>query len=426
MKFDLVEVPDSLIVVDVGADHTDLLVVEGNRFWIRNLPLAGNDLTRALTDKFQVPFEEAERLKRTAGKSQQVKKIFATMEPVLKDFVGEIHRSIGYYKAQSKQANFKEMILLGDASKLVGLKNYLTQELQIKVSRITRLNRLNLDEGVDVDVLRKHVGGFCTALGLAIQGIGAGRNDVNMVPREVQEERAVAAKKPFYLLAVGILAALLFILAMAKGHRLDELDRILKHKEMVKNIQGYAGAMKNLPDTIELEAELGALEMIGGDRLMPTKVIDAINRALPPGMAEMPKAGENRLPDQVAREANMQKVWLLDVNLERRFDSTESKEFFVLRVSGAVMASDTEQESLSRVNLLFLDRLAQELEIDPTDTRAVPRGWIDHPRTAPLKFITATQKIKKSKSRSTFHHAPYFFFSREITLGDVPEGDDQG
>ena len=96
--------------------------------------------------------EEAERLKRTAAKSPQAKKIFATMEPVLKDFVGEIHRSIGYYKAQSKETLFSDLILLGDASKLVGLRNYLAQELQLKVGRVS-LQGWRVDKRHTVDVI---------------------------------------------------------------------------------------------------------------------------------------------------------------------------------------------------------------------------------------------------------------------------------
>ena len=416
VKFDMTDLPASLIVVDVGADHTDLLVVEGNRFWIRNLPLAGDDLTRALTEKFQVPFEEAERLKRTAGKSQQVKKIFAVMEPVLKDFVGEIHRSIGYYKAQSKQSLFKEMVLLGDASKLIGLRHYLTNELQIKVSRVTRLNRLNLDEGVDVEILRKHVGAFCTALGLALQGIGEGVNDVNMVPQEVQQERAVAAKKPLYLLAVGILAAFLFILYFVKDARVTALRHIEEKAGIVDEVQDLGrevrSARKSEPG---LHEEMLALELLSGDRLKPLEIIRGVNRALPASNPIMPPAGEGEDPDQVAIRENQNKLWLLRLDLQRRAAKKTEAESFTLDISGCVMAKATEQDSLAKVNSLFLDRLAEELGVESVVTRKLPEGWADHTTIGPVRFYSSTQVPKDFE----IHYHRLYYFSRQIHLAGV-------
>lgn len=424
VRFDLADLPQSLIVVDVGADHTDLLVVEGNRFWIRNLPLAGDDLTRALTDKFQVPFEEAERLKRTAAKSQQVKKIFSVMEPVLKDFVAEIHRSIGYYKAQSKQAIFKEMILLGDASKLVGLKNYLTQHLQLNVSRITRLNKLNLDEGVDVEVLRKHVGAFCTALGLGLQGIGAGSNDVNMVPQEVRQERAVAAKKPLFLMATGILAALIFILAMVKSHELKELKRLEARTEVVEELGDYRSKIRDAMKLGSLDEDLVLLEHVAGKRLLPVRAFQAVDRALPANTADMPRAVVGQDVNQVAKQANTDKVWLLRLDLQRRFEKKTRKESFFLVVGGAVLAEDTQQESLAKVDRLFLDGLAEELKVDPLATRELPDGWEDHSTFGPLKFFGSTKK--QNPSFAILHYSLYFYFAREIDLTRVEEPEEPG
>ena len=46
-------VGDSAVALDMGSDNTDLVIVDGTKFWIRNLPITGNDITRALQKAFR-------------------------------------------------------------------------------------------------------------------------------------------------------------------------------------------------------------------------------------------------------------------------------------------------------------------------------------------------------------------------------------
>ncbi|HMB07604.1 MAG TPA: cell division protein FtsA, partial [Isosphaeraceae bacterium] len=39
----------SLVLIDIGADNTDLIITDGTRIWQRNVPIGGNHFTRALT-----------------------------------------------------------------------------------------------------------------------------------------------------------------------------------------------------------------------------------------------------------------------------------------------------------------------------------------------------------------------------------------
>lgn len=58
----------ALVAVDMGAEFSELVVINGSRIWIRNLQIAGNEITRAIASKFQIPFGEAEKLKVKAVK----------------------------------------------------------------------------------------------------------------------------------------------------------------------------------------------------------------------------------------------------------------------------------------------------------------------------------------------------------------------
>ena len=111
-----------------------------------------------------------------------------------------------------------------------------------------------------------------------------------------------------------------------------------------------------MKDVSALKEELLALGLITGERLRPLRVIEAMGLAMPPNTDEMPQALAGQNPNLVAKDANDEKVWILDFDLLRKKTSKSKAESFVLRVSGAVVAEDTERDSLAKVNRLFLDR----------------------------------------------------------------------
>lgn len=60
---------EHVIVLDMGCDNTTLVVSDGVKIWIRNVPLGGNHFTRALTKEMKLSFAKAEHLKCNATKS---------------------------------------------------------------------------------------------------------------------------------------------------------------------------------------------------------------------------------------------------------------------------------------------------------------------------------------------------------------------
>ena len=107
-----------IVALEIGSDHTDLIVVNGPRFWFRSLPIAGKDFTAALEERFGCTQEEAENLKVTAARSEHAAKIFQVLQPLLRDLVSEINRSIGYYKSRVGEVKIEDLFLYGGSSKL--------------------------------------------------------------------------------------------------------------------------------------------------------------------------------------------------------------------------------------------------------------------------------------------------------------------
>ena len=206
------DVGTSCIAIDMGADNADLLVVDGAKFWIRNLPITGNDITKSLQKAFKVSFAEAEKLKRKAASTPQAQKIFNAAQPVIRDLIGEVHRSIGYYKSISKQVRFEKVLVLGNASRFVNFQKFVSQTLQMPAVRVQKLNRIAIGGELDAAHLADDLTTISTSIGLALQGWGESNNKVNLLPPAFRKTREMKRKQP--LVAVAAVGALALVGAM--------------------------------------------------------------------------------------------------------------------------------------------------------------------------------------------------------------------
>jgi type IV pilus assembly protein PilM len=195
-----------ITALDIGADSSNLVITDGGRIiWQRPIPLGGNHFTRALTKDLKLTFAKAEHLKRNAVKSPDLKKILASLKPVLGDFVGEVQRSLGYFTNTHRDAQIAYMIGLGNAFRLPGLQRYLAEKLQMEVRKIHKMERLTGDGVTASATYVENILSFGVAYGLALQGLKRTKLQTNLLPGEIRTERAVRGKKPWAIAAAALL-----------------------------------------------------------------------------------------------------------------------------------------------------------------------------------------------------------------------------
>src|SRR5436190_6260523 len=130
------KVRGTTMIVDMGAENTDLIIADGENVWLRSIPIGGNNFTESLVKAFKVNFVKAEDMKRTARTSKYARQIFQAMRPVFADLVAEVQRSIGFYASVHRDSRIKRILSLGGTFKLPGLQKYLQQNLQLDVQRL--------------------------------------------------------------------------------------------------------------------------------------------------------------------------------------------------------------------------------------------------------------------------------------------------
>lgn len=201
-----------VIMLDMGCDNTTLMVSNGKKIWVRNVPIGGNHFTRALTKEMKLSFAKAELLKCNATKSEDPRAVFQALRPVFNDFVSEIQRSIGFFSSVNRQAKIAKVVGLGNGFKLAGLQKFLQQNLQYDVERPDVYKALAGDAVINSPLFADNILSFAVPYGLALQLVGQTDMKTSLLPPEITRERVIRRKKPW---AVATAATLLLGTAVA-------------------------------------------------------------------------------------------------------------------------------------------------------------------------------------------------------------------
>ncbi len=299
------ELGGAAVALDMGGDNTDLIVIDGTKFWVRNLPITGNDITKALQKAFNIPFDEAEKLKLKAGQSQQAQKIFNAVQPVLRDLVNEINRSMGYYKSISKTSKFEKILLLGNSTKTLNFQKFVSQSLQLPAGRVQQLNKIAVGGSIDPGELNESLATIGTALGLALQGVTPTANRVNLLPEVYRQKKELKKKQPW---VVGAVAALYILVGLAYFKEDGEVKKLDKSWADGKATETMVDKQKKKHEEVkEVKEPREALEGIASiatDRDTILKILDEINPNIPDNGKDTGKFDD--------------KIWIVDWKFEEK------------------------------------------------------------------------------------------------------------
>ncbi|MCR4317635.1 MAG: type IV pilus assembly protein PilM [Planctomycetes bacterium] len=270
------------IVVDIGSDNTDLVICDGAKTWTRNINIAGNSFTATLAKHFNIAADQAETLKIKAAKAKDADRIYQLLKPTLQDLIDKINQSIGYFKSQSDLQKFQKLVLLGSGAKLLGIKHMFSQKFPYKIEKIETLGKLKLHKDLDVAEAKKNVSSFSTAIGLAVQGIGLGEINVNLLPKEATAGKRLARLVPILGASYGLIIVAMLVWGFVLGLQtknaqtaaisLNKLEWAIYEKEFE---QQNANSFDAIHDEIERVAELAEQDRVVAE--VQSRLIDTLD-----------------------------------------------------------------------------------------------------------------------------------------------------
>ena len=238
------------ILLDMGTDNTTLLVTNGEKIWIRNVPVGGNHFTRALTKEMKLTFAKAEHLKCNATKSPDPRAVFQALRPVFNDYVSEIQRSIGYFSSVNRDAKISKIVGVGNGFKLAGLQKFLQQNLQYDVERVETFDAVVGDTVLNAPVFQENIMTFAVPYGLALQTLQLTKLRTTLLPKEIAVARKIRRKKPW---AVATAATLLVGLATSVAGFANAASKVSKERfgEVESAADSFKSALSSGQSTYE-------------------------------------------------------------------------------------------------------------------------------------------------------------------------------
>ncbi|NNM30957.1 MAG: type IV pilus assembly protein PilM, partial [Akkermansiaceae bacterium] len=228
-KFNYPEEEDCVLLIDVGARATNLVYIEGNRFFTRSLSIGGASITTAISKDYNIPFPEAEMQKVSNGVvslggghtdelDEPTAALATTIRNALNRLPAEVARTNNFYRSQHDGSPPVKVYLAGGSVQLPYLREFLEEKLKLPIEIFNPLGSVSVAKGVDVEKLGTEAHLMGELVGLGLRGVNRAPVKIDLVPGVVEAERATARRMPFLITAALIFLAGVGAWAGFKGY----------------------------------------------------------------------------------------------------------------------------------------------------------------------------------------------------------------
>ena len=285
---------NSSLVISIGGRSTNLLFIEGNRFFARSIPIAGYSITQQIAKEFGIGLPEAEELKRHHGfvdlgkdtamnaTSEAAAHIAKIIRNVMSRLHGEISRSINIHRQQGGTAP-TAIYLTGGSSILTYCDVFFSQKFDLQATYFNPLTIVNLAPTIDREKLGAVGHMFSEVIGLAVRYVRPCPVEINLLPRKVLRQQRLSSKKPYFVAAMICLVAMMFVVQQgAREAAAESKVRADKYTEVKNKLEK---PYKDITGAIsDAEGAVGAVTTLNNFMLERTKwplIVEEIFRAKP-------------------------------------------------------------------------------------------------------------------------------------------------
>jgi type IV pilus assembly protein PilM len=285
------------LIIDMGARSTNLVFVEKSSFWVRNIPIAGNQISQSICNEMQEPFTAAETLKKGKGfvslggvyadpDDADAARISKLIRSTMTRLHVDINRSIAYYRTTLGGAAPKRIFLTGGSSQLPYLDLFFADKLSLPVAYFNPLRNVSLGAGLNTAFLQD---GNCYTgelVGLALRETGTCPAEINLEAPTLAARANKRRKQPYFFAAL-FAWILLFVCLGAYYYQQNVLAQqtAAKLRSETGTLRAYASSVTKLADQERsLQATLDSMSRLGEQRNAWPQILEALNEKIPAGV----------------------------------------------------------------------------------------------------------------------------------------------
>lgn len=284
------------MILYMGSKSSNLIFIEGNHFFLRNIPIGGDTISRQISSEFSIPYPEAEELKRRHGfvapggayeepDSEVAASISKISRNIMTRLHGEIVRSISRYRAQhgSKPHN---LLLAGGSSIMALTPRFFMEKLRIPVDYLNPFHIVTVNSELDKEALAENAHLMPELIGAALHHIMVCPVDMNLLPKDYKQQQVFNSKKPFLYAAAAVL-----VISLLAGYFILSFEEKQFRQKLVAYDRQVTDILTNKHMIVQKENQLSKIQNryafsqnLLQDRDTPINLLNELQKLIPPQM----------------------------------------------------------------------------------------------------------------------------------------------
>ena len=263
---------ECVMILNIGGRCTNLLFLDGDRFFARTIPIAGYSITQQIAKEFAISPEEAEILKRRHGfvalggaYEEPESEVAATISKIVRNVMtrlhGEVNRSISVYRTQQKGNKPAHLYLSGGSSTMAFTDHFFSEKLRMDVSYLNPFKIIKLGPELSVDDLQQYAHAYPEAVGVGLRHLIQCPVEVSLIPDSIKQLQLFSKRKPYILMAMVIWLLILGIFWVVNAKKIvlyrDTMDatqvrveKLEDHKRAINRHQNEALQAQQKAETL--------------------------------------------------------------------------------------------------------------------------------------------------------------------------------
>jgi type IV pilus assembly protein PilM len=164
-----------VVLLNAGASATNINIIQGDQsVFTRDVSIGGNAYTEALQKELNLPFEQADQLKRGhAADGVTFDEAKLVLRAVTENVMLEISKTFDFFKATAASDRIDRIVVSGGASRAEAFTEMLTERFGVPVEAFDPFKRVALDgKKYPADTLAEIAPTVAVAVGLALRRAG--------------------------------------------------------------------------------------------------------------------------------------------------------------------------------------------------------------------------------------------------------------
>lgn len=165
---------DNFLILNIGAQVTNFVAIEaGEVIFCRDIPVGGNSYNAEISKNFGLTYQEAESLKLSASKGQEVPEgVSQTITQVNDQIFDEIRSTIDFLKVTNQGFTINKVYFTGGGSLTPGLISGLTKSLDLQFEALNPYRKIIAGKKVNSSYLQQIAPFVSISLGLGLRQMG--------------------------------------------------------------------------------------------------------------------------------------------------------------------------------------------------------------------------------------------------------------